>query len=124
LSHRGDLFVDIRATDQAQCEPRGRDTLEAFGDPFCRRTAEESGRAAADHEFILGVARGEKTVDLGGCMKSAPEPSTQEVLAGLVERVTFHNAENGFCVLWVKARGHQLRRHPRGSSQALTTSGG
>jgi exodeoxyribonuclease V alpha subunit len=30
-------------------------------------------------------------------MKSNLEPSTQEVLAGLVERVTFHNAENGFC---------------------------
>ena len=35
------------------------------------------------------------------------EPSTQEVLAGLVERVTFHNAENGFCVLRAKARGHR-----------------
>ena len=32
-------------------------------------------------------------------MKSNPETTTQEVLAGLVERVTFHNAENGFCVL-------------------------
>ena len=31
----------------------------------------------------------------------------REVLAGLVERVTFHNAENGFCVLRVKARGHR-----------------
>ena len=30
-----------------------------------------------------------------------------EVLAGLVERVTFHNEENGFCVLRVKARGHK-----------------
>ena len=40
-------------------------------------------------------------------MKSNPEPSTQEVLAGLVERVTFHNAENGFCVLGAKARGHR-----------------
>ena len=40
-------------------------------------------------------------------MKSNPEPSTQEVLAGLVERVTFHNAENGFCVLRAKARGHR-----------------
>ena len=28
-------------------------------------------------------------------MRSSSEPSTQEVLAGLVERVTFHNAENG-----------------------------
>jgi exodeoxyribonuclease V alpha subunit len=26
---------------------------------------------------------------------------------GLVERVTFHNAENGFCVLRTKARGHR-----------------
>lgn len=33
--------------------------------------------------------------------------SSTEVLAGLVERVTFHNAENGFCVLRVKARGHR-----------------
>jgi exodeoxyribonuclease V alpha subunit len=40
-------------------------------------------------------------------MKSAPEPSTQEVLAGSVERVTFYNAENGFCVLRAKARGHR-----------------
>src|ERR1700761_2997672 len=30
-----------------------------------------------------------------------------EVLAGLVDRVTFHNAENGFCVLRVKARGQR-----------------
>jgi exodeoxyribonuclease V alpha subunit len=26
-------------------------------------------------------------------------------LAGLVDRVTFHNSDNGFCVLRVKARG-------------------
>src|SRR5437764_5213814 len=30
-----------------------------------------------------------------------------EVLAGLVERITFHNEENGFCVLRVKARGQR-----------------
>src|SRR5208282_451236 len=30
-----------------------------------------------------------------------------EALAGLVERVTYHNAENGFCVLRVKARGQK-----------------
>ena len=36
-----------------------------------------------------------------------PTPSDREVLAGLVERVTFHNAENGFCVLRIKARGHR-----------------
>src|SRR5947199_4561048 len=36
-----------------------------------------------------------------------PLPPHQEVLAGLVERVTYHNAENGFCVLRAKARGHR-----------------
>jgi exodeoxyribonuclease V alpha subunit len=30
-----------------------------------------------------------------------------EHLAGLVERVTFHNPDNGFCVLRLKARGHR-----------------
>jgi exodeoxyribonuclease V alpha subunit len=38
-------------------------------------------------------------------LKLQPESSTQEVLAGLVERVTFHNAENGFCVIRIKAWG-------------------
>src|SRR5271157_2761193 len=33
--------------------------------------------------------------------------SSTEVLAGLVERVTFHNDENGFCVLRIKARGER-----------------
>ena len=28
-----------------------------------------------------------------------------EVLAGLVERVTFHNQDSGFCVLRLKAHG-------------------
>ncbi|WP_435532925.1 YrrC family ATP-dependent DNA helicase [Tabrizicola soli] len=37
-------------------------------------------------------------------MGAGPD-STTAVLAGLVEWVTFHNTENGFCVLRVKARG-------------------
>jgi len=36
-----------------------------------------------------------------------PDSLTPEVLAGLVERVTFHNSDNGFCVLRAKARGHR-----------------
>src|SRR6187455_1542341 len=40
-------------------------------------------------------------------MKSQPQPTTQEVLAGPVERVTFHNDDSGFCVLRTKARGHR-----------------
>ena len=34
-------------------------------------------------------------------------PAERQALAGLVERVTFHNADSGFCVLRVKARGHR-----------------
>src|ERR1700745_149217 len=40
-------------------------------------------------------------------MGTQPEPYTQEVLAGLVDRVTYHNSENGFCVLRAKARGYR-----------------
>jgi exodeoxyribonuclease V alpha subunit len=46
----------------------------------------------------------------GGRDKSTRRPATDaqaqpENLAGLVERVTFHNPDNGFCVLRIKARG-------------------
>jgi exodeoxyribonuclease V alpha subunit len=44
---------------------------------------------------------------MAAIMKSEPTPSDREVLAGSVERVTYQNAENGFCVLRVKARGHR-----------------
>ena len=47
--------------------------------------------------------------DYGGAPGGrADNPAARrEVLAGLIERVTFHNPENGFCVLRVKARGHR-----------------
>jgi exodeoxyribonuclease V alpha subunit len=40
-------------------------------------------------------------------MVRTPMVSSTEVLAGLVDRVTFHNSESGFCVLRVKARGQR-----------------
>ena len=41
-------------------------------------------------------------------MARAPRTSTSnEVLAGLVDRVTFHNQENGCCVPRVKAQGQR-----------------
>lgn len=40
-------------------------------------------------------------------MSESPSNSEREVLAGLVERVTFHNEDSGFCVLRTKARGHR-----------------
>ena len=39
--------------------------------------------------------------------EAARTSAVTEVLAGLVDRVTFHDAENGFCVLRVKARGQR-----------------
>ena len=34
------------------------------------------------------------------------KPATEEI-SGLIERVTFHNEESGFCVLRVKTPGHR-----------------
>lgn len=38
---------------------------------------------------------------------STPAGQPTEVLAGSIERVTFHKPGNGFCVLRIKARGHR-----------------
>ena len=42
-----------------------------------------------------------------GLQLAARSGEPAEILAGLVERVVFHNPENGFCVLRVEARGHR-----------------
>src|SRR5271169_2027460 len=50
------------------------------------------------------------SADLGvhhAAMARTSTASSTEVLAGLVDRVTFHNPESGFCVLRVKARGQR-----------------
>jgi exodeoxyribonuclease V alpha subunit len=38
---------------------------------------------------------------------SIARSASTETLVGLVERVTFHNPDNGFCVLRIKARGQR-----------------
>src|SRR3974377_2008727 len=40
-------------------------------------------------------------------MKIEPTPSDRDVLAGLVEHVTYHNAESGFCVIRINAGWHR-----------------
>ncbi|WP_455985406.1 SF1B family DNA helicase RecD2 [Methylorubrum extorquens] len=43
---------------------------------------------------------------IAAALKTAPSSDPQkETLAGTIERVTFHNAETGFCVLKVQTRG-------------------
>jgi hypothetical protein len=54
-------------------------------------------------------------------MKHPSENQSQEVLAGLVERVTYHNVENGFCVLRVKARGLHIDRVRELLDQAMSS---
>ena len=43
----------------------------------------------------------------GGQIPTNGRNRDREPLSGLVERVTFHSAETGFCVLRVKVRGHR-----------------
>src|SRR3954466_11871448 len=57
---------------------------------------------------------------MDGTSNTAAPPT--EALAGLVERVTFHNAETGFCVLRVKGRGQRDPLHVVGHA-ALISAG-
>jgi exodeoxyribonuclease V alpha subunit len=68
---------------------------------------EPVGGAKACSEIQLVSAEYFRT--LGGCswLSERRQARPTEVLAGLVERVTFHNEENGFCVLRVKARSQR-----------------
>ena len=38
---------------------------------------------------------------------TGPDKAITEEVSGLIERVTFHNDENGFCVLRARVRGHR-----------------
>src|ERR1700726_2829847 len=68
--------------------------------PACGRCGIRSAMSTAHDRSGAGDV-------VNNSLKPSPASPTQEVLAGLVERVTYHNAENGFCVLRIKARGHR-----------------
>src|ERR1035437_4066310 len=46
-------------------------------------------------------------------------PATEEI-SGVIERVTFHNDDSGFCVLRVKARGQRDETTVIGSLPSVT----
>jgi len=46
-------------------------------------------------------------------------PLTEEI-SGVIERVTFHNDNSGFCVLRVKTKGHQEETTVIGSLPSVT----
>jgi len=52
----------------------------------------------------------------------ARRPATEEISA-LIERVTFHNEENGFCVLRVKTPGHREETTVVGSLPSVNCRG-
>jgi hypothetical protein len=46
-------------------------------------------------------------------------PATEQI-SGVIERVTFHNDDSGFCVLRVKTKGHREETTVIGSSPSVT----
>jgi exodeoxyribonuclease V alpha subunit len=46
-------------------------------------------------------------------------PATEEI-SGVMERVTFHNDDSGFCVLRVKTKGHRKETTVVGSLPSVT----
>jgi hypothetical protein len=72
--------------------------------------------------FLRGHARHGRPCENEAPMNSAiPQrrPATEEI-SGLIERVTFHNDESGFCVLRVKARGQREETTVVGSLPSVT----
>ena len=64
----------------------------------------------AESEFLgdplIPPVRGRMTANQMYAALPEPRPATEEI-SGLIERVTFHNDQNGFCVLRVKMPGHR-----------------
>src|SRR5271155_1893585 len=86
--------------------PRSADTRLSGQMPRSSYSCTNRGHEADElRSMMYGGAGSEETGPQGVNIANA----SAEVLAGLVERVTFHNAETGFSVLRVKVRGqHDL----------------
>ena len=67
------------------------------------------GRSAAPDGIFAehrSAAKPATLADFGPMTASVPFPAMDQ-LSGLVERVTFHNTDTGFCVLRLKVRGER-----------------
>ena len=40
-------------------------------------------------------------------MNYSDQYNNKEYISGIVERITYHNNDNGYCVLRVKVKGHR-----------------
>ena len=74
-----------------------------------------------DHPGIeaIDAIRGKITPNQMNAAIPERRPATEEI-SGLIERVTFHNDESGFCVLRVKARGQRDETTVIGSLPSVT----
>src|SRR5579863_5287645 len=73
--------------------------------PWRRAASSTSGHSGAS--AVIRLISSPRKFTHHRPMARAPAGKPTEVLPGLVDRVTFHNPENGFCVLRVKARGQR-----------------
>ncbi len=65
------------------------------------------------------TVRGKMTPNQMNAVFPERRPATEEI-SGVIERVTFHNDESGFCVLRVKARGQREDTTVVGSLPSVT----
>ena len=79
--------------------------FEALNEALVGYLAEVTARIVRDEVHGETGDAEERAEPRGGLIPAPGAPLPLEKLAGLVERVTFHNPDNGFCVLRVKARG-------------------
>ena len=66
----------------------------------------EQFRRAAGGSALNAIAKPGRRKNLRA-VQSGPAPNPEDGLAGLIERVTFHNEETGFAVLRVKVKGRR-----------------
>ena len=93
-------------TERAQRQTTRRCALHQLRQQRCNTSAPRLGRQS----YWLSTLSNPRRLPNGSrcaMTRMSPQPDTEEVLAGLVERVTYHNTENGFCVLRARARGHR-----------------
>ena len=86
---------------------RSADSLEQSYAPRLRDLMSDQERRLTGRAGLIPVASQDLDLQYTAMPETQRTSTPTEVLAGPVERVTFHNAENGFCVLRVKARGQR-----------------
>ena len=104
IRHSVRMSLDERRVDWDTEQPTNKSKHSRVAAVAIRRGYKLAQSFDTSHE---GATPRDKIDNATIDMKPQPESSTQEVLAGLIERVTYHNPENGFCVLRAKARGHR-----------------